>query len=83
LIPHQPLAIGDDKRFHMDDKRIFLPFFTFATKIQLFPLVNADEQRIESACSGDITRSRLGNYIDLVVENEESLFGRIGSAKIS
>jgi hypothetical protein len=49
----------------------------------LFPLVNADEQRIESACSGDITRLHLGNYIDLVVENEESLFGRIGSAKIS
>jgi hypothetical protein len=45
--------------------------------------VNAHEQRIEAACSGDITRSRLGNCIDLVVENEESLFGRIGSPKIS
>jgi len=27
--------------------------------------------------------SRLGNRIDLAVENEESLFCRIGSAKVS
>jgi hypothetical protein len=50
---------------------------------EFFVFINAHEQRIEAACSGDITRSRLGNCIDLVVENEESLFGRIGSPKIS